>query len=587
MDYHFNPEKYQRELLEIFTALTKAELAGKLPDQGRPALRYIQQILREHSKDGVDLFSRDELIAGYKYLSSQDLVKDDPKLIDLIKMKPVRTGSGVTVITVLTKPFPCPGNCIFCPNDVRMPKSYIASEPGAQRAGRNAFDPYLQTYNRLLALTNIGHQVSKVELIVLGGTWSFYPLDYRIWFIKRCFDALNDFGTKDNRPDKEGIDFKIPESESAGVKNYNAEVQLLDKEVKTESATWEELAQVQELNSQAKCRNVGLVLETRPDYITETEILNLRRFGATKVQIGVQSLDDEILKLNRRGINVAQIARSFKLLREAGFKIHAHWMPNLYGSSVEMDKNDYLRLWAPEFCPDELKIYPTSVITGTVLSKYFHEGKYHPYTTAELEDVLSYCLLHTPRYCRLTRIVRDIPSQEIETGNKITNLRQIVELKLIKAGTPCQCIRCREIRQKQITRDDLKTDDIDYKVSFGSEHFLSLQTKTGGKIAGFLRLNLPKLTEAEKNYVPELRDCALIREVHVYGQMLAVGTKHTNETQHLGIGKELLSKAEKMAQDKGFRKIAVISAIGTRRYYQKFGYQMDGLYQVKELSPLV
>ena len=276
MDYHFNPEKYQRELLEIFTALTKAELAGKLPDQGRPALRYIQQILREHSKDGVDLFSRDELIAGYKYLSSQDLVKDDPKLIDLIKMKPVRTGSGVTVITVLTKPFPCPGNCIFCPNDVRMPKSYIASEPGAQRAGRNAFDPYLQTYNRLLALTNIGHQVSKVELIVLGGTWSFYPLDYRIWFIKRCFDALNDFGTKDNRPDKEGIDFKIPESESAGVKNYNAEVQLLDKEVKTESATWEELAQVQELNSQAKCRNVGLVLETRPDYITETEILNLQ-----------------------------------------------------------------------------------------------------------------------------------------------------------------------------------------------------------------------------------------------------------------------------------------------------------------------
>jgi elongator complex protein 3 len=258
-------------------------------------------------------------------------------------------------------------------------------------------------------------------------------------------------------------------------------------------------------------------------------------------------------------------------------------MPNLFMADVASDKQDYLDLWGPDYSPDELKIYPTSVIKGTLLYKYYQEGKYRPYKTDELVDLLKYCFVNTPRYCRLSRVIRDIPSTEISAGNKTTNLRQIVELALTREGKACQCIRCREVKAKAVQWDDLELESIDYKTSIGLESFISYRTKVNDKIAGFLRLSLYDKLLIQNSFMPEINDCAMIREVHVYGKVTELGTSDKGHTQHLGIGKKLISLAEAQAKKMGYKKIAVISAIGTREYYRKFGYQINGLYQVKDL----
>ena len=543
--------------------------------------KRIQVLLRKYPR-GNELFSRDQLIENYKDYCAKGLLKEDTQILEELKLKPSRTMSGVTVITVLTKPYPCPGKCIFCPNDIRMPKSYISSEPGAQRAARNAFDPYLQTYNRLLALKNIGHNTEKVELIVLGGTWSFYPIEYKIWFIKRCFEAMNDFGFIDNRIEKASMLVDDPLINKEEIVTYNSKIDF-KKKVTNETATWEELFNEQIKNQNAKSRNVGLVLETRPDFINPKEVQELRQFGATKIQIGIQSLNDKILELNQRGTNRAQIINAVDLIRQAGFKIHAHWMPNLYESNIEIDRQDYLDLF--EFVkPDELKIYPTSIIKGTLLYKYFNEGKYKPYSNEELIDLLKFCLKHTPKYCRLTRIIRDIPSQEIEAGNKTTNLRQIIENELIKEETPCQCIRCREIKNKKVNFEDLEKKVIEYKSPAGTDYFITLETQN--KITGFLRLYLSDKKYQEENPISnqlydEIKDSAVIREVHVYGQVVGIGRSMDKKAQHTGVGKTLVKEAEEIAKRNGFDKISVISAIGTREYYKKLGYNKQKLYQSK------
>lgn len=581
----FLPEKYKTELIALYdfaSNLLKKKVQGELKGASRMA-NEMQKALRTYPKDNTELFSRSELVAGFKWLLEQKIKSPEEGLIELIRLKPTRTISGVAPVTVLTKPYPCPGQCIFCPNDIRMPKSYIASEPGAQRAGRNAFDPYLQTYNRLQALDNIGHNVSKVELIVLGGTWSFYPENYQIWFIKRCFDAMNDFGVADNRISVNTDKFTSETQEPAETVNYNLEIVKSLSRACGDSASWQELATVQELNESSLARCVGMVLETRPDSITENEVLRLRRLGATKIQIGVQSLSDSILLANKRGTTVAQIRRAFELLRMAGFKIHAHMMPNLYRSDLKTDIADYLKLWGPDFAPDELKIYPTSVIKGTELYRYFKEGHYQPYSAAELEQYLKEVMLATPRYCRLTRIIRDIPSQEIAAGNKRTNLRQIVELQLKKEDLKCQCIRCREIKNQSATWADLEQELISYPVKNGTEYFISYKTKANDKILGFVRLSLSDKSQTKKHFTSELQDAAVIREVHVYGKVTDFGASDTEHIQHLGIGRTLVAEAEKIARDNGFEKIAVISAIGTRNYYRKLGFERKDLYMHKFL----
>lgn len=516
----------------------------------------LQKILRDHPKNGKEMYAKNELVHVYRLKQKKGY--KSKKVEERIRMKPTRTNSGVAVVTVLTKPYPCPGNCIYCPNEANMPKSYIASEPGAQRAVSNKFDPYAQVFNRLIALKNVGHNIEKVELIILGGTWSYYDKDYQLSFIYDCFRALNDVK-----------------------KNSNDYVQPREGEL--DKVTWEEIQEVYKKNELAYCRNVGLVLETRPDYITKEELIRMRRLGATKVQIGIQSLSNAILKKNNIGRKTEATKEAFKLLRRMGFKIHGHWMPNLYGSTVKKDIKDYKKLWTKEYSPDELKIYPTSIIKNTHLNYLYQQGLYEPYTDRELTDLLKTILPLTPRYCRLTRVVRDIPSGEIVAGNRKTNLRQLVQQEMDKENIKVEDIRSREIRDKKVTEDMLETEEIKYDTTVSKEYFISYKTKDEDKICGFLRLSLPKGRYKNKHFLDELEGCAIIREVHVYGKVLGLGKNSNGESQHLGLGKSLIKEAEKISKKNGFKKISVISAIGTREYYKKRGFENKNLYMHKKL----
>ena len=576
-------------------------------------------LVKKYPKPGGEVFSKEELVRAYRSLAGKHGLKPfSEEVIAHIRMKPVRTVSGVAPVTVLTKPFPCPGKCIFCPNDIRMPKSYLADEPGAQRAERNWFDPYLQTYTRLESLHAIGHKVDKVELIILGGTWSYYPEAYQIWFIKECFRALNDFGKRDSRPEVlahyhnmqrqlEEMQMHAPSNDPtenarrAGKKQVQGEV--LDKTYNQviselyvaperlggfdqyQAATWEELEAEQKRNETATCRNVGLVIETRPDNISWAEVVRIRRLGCTKAQIGVQSLTDSVLAKNKRGHDVAATRAAFALLRLAGFKIHAHWMANLHGSSVENDIADYQQLFDDEdFHPDELKIYPCSLIGSAELMQYYQKGLWKPYTHEELLQVLSACITNTPEYCRLTRIVRDIPSTDIVEGNKLTNFRQIVEQHLKKVGRRSLDIRAREIRGKKFEEKEVRLETVEYQTSISRELFLQYvvpdpDDESRSRLLAFLRLSLPK----QKTLLPELEGSAMIREIHVYGRVAGIGEVTKGKAQHLGLGAKLIKKAKEMSATNGYKKLAVISAIGTREYYRKHGFEDGELYQFMTL----
>ena len=577
--------------------------------------RALDKLLRAHA--GSRLFGRDTLIRAYRAFAGTDgLPPFDPAVVERLRMKPVRSSSGVTPVTVLTKPFPCPGECIFCPNDVRMPKSYLADEPGAQRAGQNAFDPYLQAMSRLRAYQNTGHPTGKIELIVLGGTWSFYPEAYQIWFIRRLFDALNDFGAGVDRTAEvwaalgAGSHFHPVQPAPAatvhglavgGSHTYNHAVQTIYRDETQRSqvlaaelqagqreqspldeyATWDELAAVQRANEDAASRCVGLVVETRPDHIDEDEVRRIRRLGCTKVQIGFQSLNDDVLRLNRRGHTVAATRRAVKLLRQAGFKIHAHWMPNLYGSSPQADMADYTRLFAdPDFRPDELKIYPCSLIESAELMKFYQAGQWRPYTADELLEVLTACFLMTPEYCRLTRVIRDIPGTDIVAGSKETNFRQRVEVELTRRGQPSADIRAREVRFRAVAAETLALDELRYDTSAGREVFLQF-IDSGRAIAGFLRLALPD--PSLPPLMPDLTDAAIIREVHVYGQAVELGASGHGRAQHQGLGTRLLERAAELAAAEGYSRLAVISAVGTRTYYRQRGFADGEWYQVRNL----
>ncbi len=576
--------------------------------------QQLNQLQRRYPRPDGGMYSRSDLIYAYRELAgTQGLPAFDENVLVRLRRKPMRTSSGVTPVTILTKPFPCPGTCIFCPNDVRMPKSYLSDEPGAQRAEQNGFDPYLQTYTRLLTYYNTGHPTDKIELIILGGTWSFYPETYQIWFIRRAFDALHDFGNGVDRraevqaalldasqlhPDRNTANVQLMGNDLA--RSYNQTVQALYRDEMRRSyelaesiargeqprspvdefATWDELEAAHLENETADCRCVGLVIETRPDHISVEEVLRVRRLGCTKVQIGFQSLNDDVLRLNKRGHNVAATRRAVKLLRQAGFKIHAHWMPNLYGSSPEADIEDYRRMFAdPDFRPDELKVYPCSLIESAELMQRYEDGSWRPYTHDELLRVLVESFRLTPEYCRLTRVIRDIPSTDIVAGNQLTNFRQIVEDELKRQGTRSPDIRAREIRHQQVTADVLHLDEQHYTTSCSEEIFLQYITASR-EIAGFLRLSLP----AEPAITPELEQAAMIREVHVYGQSLEIGESAPGVAQHLGLGKQLIERAAEIAQAHGYAKLAVISAIGTREYYRKRGFADGRLYQIRTLN---
>lgn len=588
-------------------------LLRRIIDLPRGERSEIDKLVRSQAKRSGRQYSRDELLLAYRAFAGIDgLPSFNQAVVERLRLKPVRTSSGVTPVTVLTKPFPCPGECIFCPNDVRMPKSYLSDEPGAQRAEQNSFDPYLQTYSRLTTYFQTGHPTDKIEIIILGGTWSFYPESYQIWFVKRIFDALHDFGAGVNQtaavesalrtvsqlhPDHNTTDARIDGSQLDRTYNqvvqsvYNDEMArsrelaggiaqgVRERTLVDEYATWDELESAHHQNEGAPCRSVGLVIETRPDHISVEEVIRIRRLGCTKVQIGFQSLNDEVLRKNRRGHSVAATRHAVKLLRQMGFKIHAHWMPNLYGSSPELDIEDYQRMFAdPDFCPDELKVYPCSLIESAELMRYFQTGAWQPYSHNELLHVLVECFRQTPEYCRLTRVIRDIPSTDIVVGNKLTNFRQIVDEELAKRGERCMDIRAREVRFDRVQADELHLDELWYEASAGDEVFLQFVTLER-HIAAFLRLSLPKLDPL----APELDGAAMIREVHVYGQAVEIGENAPGRAQHSGLGTQLIERAAQIAQARGYARLAVISAVGTRGYYRKRGFEDGELYQVRRI----
>jgi elongator complex protein 3 len=544
-----------------------------------PSVPNVQKVLHKNPLVEGVIAKKSILIEAFNTMleaKEWDLAVEEIKKIRLaIQMKNTRTISGVTPVTVLTKPFPCPGKCIFCPSDVRMPKSYVSSEPGAQRAEHNKFDPYFQTYNRLCAYGSIGHPTDKVELIILGGTWSFYPKDYQIWFIKRCFDAMNDFNSDDfAMKDPSNAMPYLDENIMLGKDRYNKVVSKNQRQVITEKATWEDLFESHRINENAYTRCVGLVVETRPEYVTEEEMIHIRKLGATKVQIGIQSLDDNVLELNKRGHLVEDTKRAFALLRKYGFKIHGHWMANLYGSTPDKDIEDYKKVFNKEFCPDELKIYPCSLVETAELMDYYHKGLWHPYTDEELSKVLVEVFRNTPRYCRLTRVIRDIPSHEIVVGNKKTNFRQIVEEEVKKQGIHPVEIRAREIRGKTVNLEDLHLSQYEYETTTSKELFIEYVTNED-ELAGFLRLSLLKDSKH-----------SMIREIHVYGQSIQIGGKEEGKAQHIGLGKNLIELAKNISKENKYEEMYVISSIGTREYYRKRGFDAfdkDMLYQVMPL----
>lgn len=585
--YKINTIEEEASIIDLLTEISQEDLSEDA----------IYKYLKKNTDVTGSLYSKSFLTVTYKKFKKQNkisLSKTNEKILYRnLRMKKIRTISGVTPVTVLTKPFPCPGQCIFCPSDVRMPKSYLSDEPGAQRALQNKFDPYLQTFNRLVAFRNNGHPTDKVELLVLGGTWSVYKESYQIWFIKRCFDALNDFGHKYNTevisPD---IDLPFDEEslneiEGDNIKqSYNEVISKalapkMRKALDEESATWEELLDAHTTNETSETRCIGLVIETRPDEINIAEITRMRMLGATRVQIGIQSMNDDVLRLNKRGHDVEKTKEALGLLRQAGFKILAHWMPNLYGSRPNMDIKDFDLLFNDlAIKPDELKIYPCSLINSAELMKYYKNGEWKPYTQEELLEVVKYAILATPRYCRLNRVIRDIPSTDIVVGNKKTNFRQIADNDISKYSAKPVDIRSREIRNNSYNLQDLQLINTTYPTAVSEENFLEFITGDD-KVVAFLRLSLP--LPGIQTIFEELQDAAIIREIHVYGKSVEIGIHSEKNMQHKGLGKNLIEKAVKIAKDAGYKKIAVISSVGTRKYYEKRGFHTQGLYQVKYL----
>jgi elongator complex protein 3 len=525
------------------------ELARQVLEEVRHGSKFSDSVRRHPLPEGGHL-AKYMLVSAYRLLVENGVLKEDPLLLSRIRMKPVRTLSGVTTVTVLTESYPCPGKCIFCPTDIRMPKSYLRDEPGARRALQHQFDPYTQVASRLESLESLGHPTDKVELLILGGTWSAYPKKYQVWFVRRCFEALNGMNGA-SRP------------EAA----LSEQIDLLTK--------------VQQTNESAQHRNVGLVVETRPDHVNVKELARLRRLGVTKVQLGAQSLDDTILSQNCRGHNVADTRQAMALLRAAGFKIVLHWMPNLLGATIDSDRHDFQRLW-DGFCPDEIKIYPNQLLENTELYTYWQRGEFKPYTTDELVQLVADIKPTIPRYCRVNRVVRDIPSTNVVEGNKRSSLRQDVQQELHRRGTRCQCIRCREVRGQKVESDNFQMHDLIYQAGGCEEHFLSFDTPND-HLVGFLRLSLPG-ADTPKTGFSDLEKAAIIREVHVFGQSIPVGTDERNAVQHIGLGTRLLLQAEELARQAGFPNLAVISAVGTRHYYLERGFNRGEFYQVKKVS---
>lgn len=507
-------------------------------------------------KYGIEILRNSDIL---KEMASREEERRPTSFVDvgrlkrILRKRAVRTLSGIAPVAVLTMPYPCPGKCAYCPTEKDVPQSYLSNEPAVMRAIRCDYDPYVQVQMRLRALEANGHRPEKIELIVIGGTWSVLPAMYKYWFITECFRGANDFQNKK---------FKIKNK-----KHKYKNIKILQKKLFSE----------QKKNEEAKYKIIGVTLETRPDYIDEEELLEMRELGCTRVELGVQAVNDKILKFNRRGHGVKEIVLATKLLKDFGFKVTYHIMPGLPGSTPAKDLKMFKQLFSDErFQPDQLKFYPTVVTRGSLLYKWWRAGKYKPYPQKLLEKLIIDCKKAVPEYVRIVRLIRDIPEESIMAGNRVTNLRQVMQAR----GVECRCIRCREVGGKQLAINNLQLIIKKYKASDGWEYFLQYTDKNKNTLYGFCRLRLSSCNI--KHLAHNIfKEAVLIRELHVYGELMPAGKG--KKIQHAGLGKKLMDKAEKIARVNGFKKIIVISGVGARGYYRKLGYKLENSYMVKSL----
>jgi elongator complex protein 3 len=470
-------------------------------------------------------------------------------LLPILRRKTTRTISGVTVVATMTEPYPCPQPepCAYCPGGPTQgsPQSYTGHEPAAMRGSQNNFDPYLQVQSRIDQLTAIGHKVDKIELIIMGGTFPATPFEYQTRFIQRCLDSIT------------------------GKTSANLEEAKANAEV-------------------SKTRNVGITVETRPDWCKQPHIDAMLGMGVTRIELGVQNPSDEIYQKVGRTHTVADVAEATQIAKDSGLKIVYHMMPGMPGSSPEKDVQAFQEIFDnPAFKPDMIKIYPCLAIAGTKAYQWLQEGTYKPYSTEEAADVIAEVKKFIPKWVRVMRVQRDIPARLILDGVKKSNLRQIVNEKLKAEGAKCQCIRCREVGHRMETdhvKPDLANIQIltsQYEASGGKEYFISAEDPINNVLLGYLRLRMP----SPKAHRPEIAQVpsAIVRELHVYGPLVPVG-RHVDEAwQHKGYGVKLLDEAQRITKENGLEKLLVISALGTKRYYMRFGFEHEGPYVSKRL----
>ena len=519
----------------------------------------------------------------------------------LLRKRGVRSLSGVTVISLLTKFWGCPGLCVYCPTFEGLPKSYIPHEPAVMRAELNKFDPVLQIHNRLRALEVTGHKIEKNDVRIIWWTWSFYPKDYQEDFIKAIYDAFNSY--EDMKPHIEKTDFAHDRFASfklkEGFKMYESK----------------NLEEAKKRNESARCRVIGMAIETRPDWITPEEIVRLRNYGVTRVEIGYQTTDDEINDLNKRWHGNFESIGATKMLKDAGFKVVAHMMPNLMGSTPEGDIASMQECFDNQlFRPDELKIYPMVVTDMSELTDIWKEGWFEAYDDQTLIDLMCELEMIIPEYVRINRTYRDIPASEILHGSTLSNLRQLVEDKLLSQGRIMRDIRSREIKDKSNDPKNAVLNTLKYEASDGIEYLLTYEDPEDRTIFSLLRLRIPSYivnpdsqqlfdmtTDAAKSqaenrdpervllkdmtsYLPELQWAALVREIHTFWDQLSISEKWSTFGQHIGFGKRLMAEAERIvSEDHNISKVAVIAGVWVRGYYEKRGYKLEGEYMVKEL----
>ena len=477
--------------------------------------------------------------------------EEKSKLLPLLRRKITRTISGVSVIAIMTQPYPCPQPepCAYCPGGppFGVPQSYTGFEPAAMRGLQNKFDPYLQVKSRIEQLQAIGHDVDKTELIVMGGTFPATPMDYQTWFIQRCLDAITS--------------------------KQSASLEDAKKNAETSST-----------------RNVGITVETRPDWAKEKHVDNMLNMGVTRVELGVQNPSDEIYRLVGRKHKVQDVIEATRIMKDAGLKIVYHLMPGLPSSNPEKDLEAFKEIFAnPDFKPDMIKIYPCLVLNGTKAYEWYREGKYKPYTNEEAANLIVEIKKIIPLWVRIMRVQRDIPAPLIIAGVNRSNLRQLVHQKLKEQGIRCRCIRCREVGHRMTidkvkpNADKVKILTTKYSASEGEEIFISAEDPENDVLIGYLRLRIP----SEKAHRPEIKanPCSIVRELHIYGPLVPVGKHLAKAWQHKGYGGILLAEAERVTrEDYDLKKILVISALGTKQYYMRFGYQYDGVYVSKMLE---